>query len=92
MLTTALPDSTVGVRETDHAAVHYLADTTLGKLDAKVWSASARAFDGLHAMSPFDVVFRRGGSTWGFHSQSGAAGQLPVIAHEGTYPHVLYQL
>lgn len=92
MLTTALPDGTVGVRETDHATVHYLADTTPSKLDAAFWSASARAFDASHAKNPFDIVFGRGESTWGFHSQSGATGQLPVIAHEGTYPHWLHQL
>lgn len=92
MLTSALPDGTAAVQETDHATVHFLAGTTPGALDRAFWSASARAFDALHAERPFDLVFGRGAATWGFHHGSRAAGTLPVIAHEGTYPLWLHQI
>lgn len=92
MLTTALPDGRTGVTETDHATVHFLAGTTPAKLDESFWRASAQAFDDMHSQRPFDIVFGRGAATWGFHRFSRASGQVPVIAHEGTYPLWLHQL
>lgn len=69
-----------------------LPDTTPGSLDDRFWRVSARSFDDLHRQRPFDLVFGRGAATWGFHHLSSAAGRLPVIAHEGTYPLWLHQL
>jgi glycosyltransferase involved in cell wall biosynthesis len=92
MLSTALPGGGGQVQETDHATVHFLSGTTPGSLDDRFWRASARTFDDLHRQRPFDLVFGRGVATWGFHHMSSAAGRLPVIAHEGTYPLWLHQL
>lgn len=92
MLSTALADRPTSVQETDHATIHFLQGTTPGKMDDSFWRMSAETFDAMHAKAPFDLVFGRGTSTWGFHQSSRASGQVPVVAHEGTYPLWLHQI
>ena len=92
IITTALPDGTFGTKETDHATIHFLPNTTPSKLDDKFWRASAEVFDLLHSQEKFDVVLGRGAATWGFHIASKASKDVPTIAHEGTYPLWLNQL
>jgi glycosyltransferase involved in cell wall biosynthesis len=92
VLTTSLPDGKTGEACEHHSTVHYLPGTKPGRCDLSFWKASAEAFDRLHSDCPFDLVFGRGVATWGFHSLSKFSGQVPVIAHEGTYPRWLHQL
>ncbi|WP_374646073.1 glycosyltransferase family 4 protein [Tabrizicola sp.] len=88
-LTTALPDGSPGRRQEGIADVHYLAPR---RVDDSFCKATAAEFDRLHAEKPFDLVFGRGPSVWGFLSQSAHAATVPLIMHEGTYPRWLHQL
>lgn len=92
VLTTGLPDAREGIVTDGPVEVHHLRGTPNGVTSAAYWEASAAAFDHLHALAPFDLVFGRGSSTWGYLSQSSYSGKVPLIQHEGTYPRWLHRL
>lgn len=92
VLTADLPEGGGAVERENGFEVHYLAGTPPTKRGGPFWKDSAAAFDRLHAERPFDIVLGRGIATWGFFRHSHFAGAVPVILHEGTYPHWLHQI
>lgn len=92
VLTAALPEGGGAVEVEDGVEVHYLAGVAAKKNQESFWTASAEAFDRLHAQRPFDIVFARGVASWGYFHYSRHGGEVPVILHEGTYPRWLHQV
>lgn len=91
ILTTKGPDGAAIDRDA-YADVHYLEETRPGAVDPAFWEASAARFDALHRERPFDIVMGRGTWHWGYFKHSSFAGNVPAVAHEGTYPRWLHQI